>query len=97
MAEQDAKKEIDFSLTHRVRRVSNAPDRPLHIFFNDFGRGLDFDTAKDGGSVQDVPACVAEAITKDESLAPHFRCEPIAEAAAAAVKSGPRKADKPAE
>ena len=64
----------------RVERISSAPAHPLEITFNVEKRTRIFqpaNAAEDPGSPQDVPASTIEAITGDETLAPHFRCEPI--------------------
>lgn len=82
------------ALTHHVVRVSAGP--PVRIFFNALGRSLEWQPADDPdqpGSPQDVPAVVAEVITADPALAPHFRCDPIAPPAA--VSAGPAPEGRP--
>lgn len=81
---------IDYSLTHRVTRISKGAPDPFRLFFNALGRSLEFapaDADENPGTPQDVCAAVAEAITGDEGLAPHFKVEPISPAEAPA--SGP--------
>jgi hypothetical protein len=75
----------------KVTRVSKLPAQPMRIFFNAIGRSLEFNAANaahGAGSPQDVSDEVAEAITSDAGLAPHFRCEPY-ESSADASATGP--------
>jgi hypothetical protein len=72
--------DVDLTPTHRVVRISNHPHAD-RVFFNALGRSLQFEspdpeTGEPRGA-QDVPAAVAEAITSDDGLAPHFRCDEI--------------------